>query len=263
MSDTDDYLSGFFRKAEDHLEFLRLMKSLNEEKALQLLTELIDGANINLESLSFSEDLAKPIGQNLIAIDGFGIGTQRLFQNGTFQESNKKTPLVKVMDTTGRFAFSGEVLDGKNHFNLIIAETAPEFRRKGLFQELYKAICWFAFQKLSVASVCGRAAEPRFSLFNATESNCDDWFMRQKDLLNQKRKPSFQVTNLLHLWLTQLHCYPKIAFDEYASSDEFFIAKPELLKVLGRSDLKKLEESYPKDRFYSPFKTPFKSVLNY
>lgn len=254
MLETDDYLSGFFTKAEDHRAFLRLMKSLNEEKALQLLTELIDGANINLKSLSFSEDLAKPIGQNLIAIDGFGIGKQRFFRNGTFQESNKKIPLVKVMDAARRFAFCGEVLDGKKHFNLIIAETAPAFRGKGLFQELYKAICWFAFQKLSAASVCGRAAEPRFSLFSATDSSCDDWFMRQKDLPNQKRKPSFQVTNLLHLWLTQPHCYPKIAFDQYASSDEFFIAKPELLKVLGKSDLKKLEESYPKPNFDPPRK---------
>lgn len=263
MLKMEDYLSRFFGDAKDLTEFLLLLKSLHEEEASQLITELIDGAKINLTDLCFSEQAGHRIGQNLISVDGFGYGTQRLFHDGAFHESEKTIPLVKIMDEQGRFAFCGQPFDGESKYHLILAEVAPEFRQQGLFQQLFKAICWYAFQELSATSVCGRAAIPRLSLFNDSEPSADDWRMKPKTLWGELNQPPFRATNLLHLWLGQKNCYPRAAVDEFAASDEFFIAKPEHLQCLSPSERQKLEDSYPKSRRYWPFQMHFKSVLNY
>ena len=54
MLKMEDYLSRFFGNAKDLSEFLLLLKSLHEEEAIQLITELIEGAKINLTHLCFS-----------------------------------------------------------------------------------------------------------------------------------------------------------------------------------------------------------------
>lgn len=263
MLKMEDYLSRFFGDAKDLSEFLLLLKSLHEKEAIQLITELIEGAKINLTHLCFSGEAEHRVGQNLIAVDGCGHGTQRLFHDGAFHESENKIPLVKIMDEQGRFAFCGQLFDGESKYHLIIAEVAHEFRKQGLFQELYKAICWYAFQQLSATSVCGRAAIPRLSLFNDSEPRADDWRMKPKTLWGELNQPPFRATNLLHLWLGQKNCYPRAAVDEFAASDEFFIAKPEHLQCLSPSERQKLEDSYPKSRRYWPFEMSFKSVLSY
>ena len=263
MIEYEDYLSRFFGNAKDLKEFLRLLKTLDEDEALQMITELIEGSKVKLIELRFSENDKRNIGQNLTAVQGHGYGTQRLFRDGAFHESEAKIPVVKIMDDAGRFAFLGQLFEGDRRFNLILAEVAPQFRRQGLFEQLYKAVCWYAFRKIAVSSVHGRAAIPRLSLFGDAEPTCDDWRMAPRELWDEMRGRRFKSTQLLHLWMMQANCYLRESIDESASSDEFVIIKPELFQCLDPRERDKLRFSYPKPRCYSPFKMHFKSALAY
>ena len=259
----EDYLSRFFGDAKDLDDFLRLLKSADEEDALQWIAELINGSKVQLTELNFFDGEGVPLGQDLMIFDGYGYGKRRLFHDGAFHESEAKIPVVKIMDSKGRFAFAGQILSGERHFYLILAEVAPAFRGQGLFGQLYKAVCWYAFRKIAVSSICGRAAIPRLSLFGDAEPSCEDWRMTPRELWDDMTGSRFKSTQLLHLWLMQPNCHLRESIDESASSDEFVIIKPELFECLTHFEQQKLRDSYPKPRPYSPVKVDFKSALTY
>ena len=259
----DEFLSRYIEDAKDRKDFVRLLKSADAKKENSLLDELVAGAKVQLAEFRFAESSQKPIGQGLISVDGYGHGSQRRFCKGAFHDSEERIPVTKIMDSEGRFAFAGQLHSGQRHFNLILAEVAPEFRGEGLFQQLFKALCWYAFEEIGVASIHGRAAIPRVSLFGESAPASEEWRMRPELLWDEVSKRGFRTTQLLHMWLKQPNCYPRFAIDEEAGSDEFIIIKPELFQCFNPIERQKLRDAYPKPRPYSPVKVEFKSALAY
>jgi hypothetical protein len=259
----ENYLSRFFDDAEHHDEFLQLLKSVDKKTEASLLNELVDGAKVQLTEFHFSEESEKAIGQSLIVMDGIGHGSQSRFYDGAFQKSEAQIPVIKITDSKGRFAFVGQIHRKENLFYLILAEVAPDFRREGLFQDLYKAICWYAFDESGVAWIHGRAAIPRVSLFGEPEAVKHDWRTMPEFLWDDVFKRGLKSTRLLHLWMTQTNCYLRSAIEVSAGSDEFIIIKPELFQCLDPIEREKLCDAYPKPKPYSPVKVDFKSALAY
>lgn len=259
----DDFLSRYIEDAKDRNDFVRLLKSADESKENSLLNELVEGAKVQLAEFRFSEGSEKQIGQGLISVDGYGHGSQRRFCKGAFHDSKERIPVTKIMDSKGRFAFVGQLLSGQRHVHLILAEVVPDFRGEGLFQQLFKALCWYAFEEIGAASIHGRAAIPRVSLFGESATASEDWRMRPELLWDEVSKRGFRTTQLLYMWLKQLNCYPRSAIDEEAGSDEFIIIKSELFQCLNPIEQQKLLDAYPKPRPYSPVKVDFKSALAY
>lgn len=259
----NDILCRCIEDPNDRNDFSCLLKSADDKKADSLLNELIDGAKVQLAEFRFSEGSEKTIGQSLTAMDGVGHGAQNRFYDGAFQKSEAQIPVIKITDSKGRFAFVGQIHRKENLFSLILAEVAPDFRREGLFQDLYKAICWYAFDEIGVAWIYGRAAIPRLSLFGEPEAVPHDWRTMPEFLWDDVFKRGLKSTRLLHLWLTQTNCYLRSAIEESAGSDEFIIIKPQLFQCLDLIEREKLCDAYPKPKPYSPVKVDFKSALAY
>lgn len=258
----EEFLSRYIEDAKDRNDFVRLLKSSDANKENSLLNELIDGAKVQLAEFRFSEGSEKTIGQGLISVDGYGHGSQRLFCHGRFHVSETQIPVVKIADSEGKFAFVGQIHGSANQLYLNLAEVAPDFRGQRLFQQLYKALCWYAFSNIGVAYIHGRAAIPRVSLFGEA-APATDWRMEPELLWDQKTMRGFRTTQLLQMWLKQPNCYLRSAIDEEAGSDEFIIIKPELFQCIDPIERQKLRDAYPKPRPYSPVKVEFKSALAY
>jgi len=225
----------------------------SEEEKIELLDKLADQGKTRIAEIERFE-MVESKSPDLLVYRAVGRGAVTKFANGGWVEKEEDHQLLWVCDKNNKFSFVIEPLG--DFAVLTVAEINPELRSQGHFKKLLAALKYFCFEENSYNFLHARAAIPAASLFNLNEKNKIilnathhyDWRTRPHITRSRKYKPDFQPTKLFDCWARNLHIYPRLAIDPFASEDELMIVNHRLMRNLPKSYIRKLEKSYPKQK---------------